>query len=85
MPTHVQPHGQSQYPQQYPAQYPPQQQYQPQQPQQQFPRESVTKTGMSAGEIAFHWTMIICTCGFWWPVYAGRKHKKNRTSVTRYR
>lgn len=71
----VHPNVQSQYGQ--PQQY--------QQPQQQFPRESVTMTGMGAGSMIFHWTMIICTCGFWYPVYAARKRAADRKSVTRYR
>ena len=75
----MQPPVQQQYPQQQP--YPPQGYYPPPQP----PREIVTTTGMGAGEAAFHWTMIICTCGFWWPVYAARRRKANRTAVSRYR
>jgi hypothetical protein len=53
-------------------------------PHQQFPRESVTMTGMSTGKIIFHWCMIVCTCGFWWPAYAAAKHRADRKSVTRY-
>lgn len=55
------------------------------QPQQQFPRESVTMTGLGGGWAFFHWTMIICTCGLWYPVYAAHKHHAGRKSVTTYR
>lgn len=39
----------------------------------------MTRGQMSAGEAAFHWLMIFGTCGFWYPVYSYRKHKKART------
>lgn len=76
-PANVHPHAPPQFQRQpYPQQ---------QQQQQQFPRESVTVTGMSTGALAFHWTMIVCTCGFWYPVYAARRRQANRKAVTRYR
>ena len=37
---------------------------------------------MSVMEGAFHWFMIICTCGMWYPVYRARKHNADRTTKT---
>jgi hypothetical protein len=34
---------------------------------------------MSPGEGALHWTMIVLTCGFWYPVYHLRKRKLHNT------
>ena len=45
-------------------------------------RKIVSKSGMGAGEGAFHAFMIICTCGLWYPVYRMRKHAADRTTVT---
>lgn len=36
------------------------------------------KTGWVA--LAFHWTMIIITCGLWYPIYASRR--RSRVTVT---
>jgi hypothetical protein len=36
------------------------------------------KTGLIA--LAFHWFMILCTCGLWYPVYASRR--RSRVTVT---
>jgi hypothetical protein len=36
------------------------------------------KTGWIA--LTFHWTMIICTCGLWYPIYASRR--RSRVTVT---
>lgn len=36
------------------------------------------KTGLIA--LAFHWFMILCTLGLWYPVYASRR--RSRVSVT---
>lgn len=47
------------------------------------PRRAVTQGKLGAFEELFHIMMIICTCGFWYPVYASRKRSKR--SVTRYR
>lgn len=74
-------------PQQYPyqQQYPPPPQYAPQpqyQPPQQ-PRRAVSRNRMSFGVEIFHWTMIICTCGLWTPIYLSGKRK--RKTVTSYR
>jgi hypothetical protein len=70
-----------------------QQQYQPQQLYQQppvqvnvsqnGPRRAVTQGKLGYGEEMFHWMMIICSCGFWYPVYASRKRSKR--SVTKFR
>jgi hypothetical protein len=38
---------------------------------------------MSFGVEIFHWTMIICTCGLWTPIYLSGKRK--RKTVTSYR
>lgn len=46
------------------------------------PRRAVTQGKLGAGEELFHWCMIICTCGLWYPVYASRKRSKR--SVTRF-
>lgn len=35
---------------------------------------------MGSAESAFHMLMIMCTCGFWYPVYRGRKRKIERTT-----
>jgi hypothetical protein len=35
---------------------------------------------MSAGELILHLTMILCTCGMWYPVYRSRKSKIDRTT-----
>lgn len=84
--------GQGQFGQ---PQYPPQQQpygyRQPQQPPVQVnvtqnangPRRAVTQGKLGYGEEMFHWCMIICSCGFWYPVYASRKRSKR--SVTKFR
>ena len=42
----------------------------------------VSKHGMSVLEGAFHGLMIMCTCGFWYPVYRARKHSVDRTTTT---
>ena len=36
------------------------------------------KTGWIA--LAFHWTMIVCTLGLWYPIYASRR--RSRVTVT---
>jgi hypothetical protein len=36
------------------------------------------KTGWIA--LTFHWTMIICTLGLWYPIYASRR--RSRVTVT---
>jgi hypothetical protein len=41
-----------------------------------------SKHGMSAVEGMFHWTMIVCTVGIWYPVYRARKHAADRTTRT---
>lgn len=81
---------------QRPPQYQPQQQpYGYQQPQQwqqppvqvnvsqNGPRRAVTQGKLGYGEEMFHWCMIICSCGLWYPVYASRKRSKR--SVTKFR
>ena len=45
------------------------------------PRGAVTQGKLGYGEEIFHWTMILCTCGLWLPVYLSRKRSKR--SVTR--
>jgi len=35
---------------------------------------------MSATEGIFHAVMILCTCGFWYPVYRHRKNRLHRTT-----
>jgi len=45
-------------------------------------RKVVSKSGMSVAEGSFHWLMIICTCGFWYPIYRARKHAADRTTTT---
>jgi hypothetical protein len=47
-----------------------------------LPKVITSKTGMPAGEAAFHWLMIFCTFGFWWPVYKLRKRAADRTTTT---
>jgi hypothetical protein len=37
---------------------------------------------MSVAEGLFHWTMIVGTCGIWYPVYRARKHQADRTTRT---
>lgn len=82
-------------PQQYdPGQYPPQQWQQPYWPppppvqvnvtQNAYgPSRAYTTQNMGCVEEVFHWTMILCTCGLWLPVYIGRK--RSMRSVTVYR
>jgi hypothetical protein len=41
-----------------------------------------SKHGMSVAEGLFHAFMVICTCGFWYPVYRARKHAVDRTTTT---
>lgn len=36
------------------------------------------KTGWIA--LTFHWFMICCTCGLWYPIYASRR--RSRVTVT---
>jgi len=57
--------------------------------QQQERPQPVVMTGkaVSQGQFSyagtlFHWTMIVCTCGIWYPIYASAKRK--RRTVTRY-
>lgn len=38
------------------------------------------KQHMHQVESAFHALMIMCTCGFWYPVYRARKKKIERTT-----
>ena len=38
------------------------------------------KGHMSASEMTFHWLMIFCTCGFWYPIYKSRKNKLERAT-----
>jgi hypothetical protein len=47
------------------------------------PRRAVTQGKLGYGETMFHWCMIICSAGLWYPVYASRKRSKR--SVTKYR
>jgi hypothetical protein len=46
------------------------------------PRMAVTRGRLGSLEELFHWTMIICTCGLWLPVYLSRKRSKR--SVTTF-
>lgn len=41
-----------------------------------------SKHGMSVAEGAFHLTMVVATCGLWYPVYRARKHSVDRTLTT---
>jgi hypothetical protein len=67
--------------QQPPQQYPPQGYYQqPPPPACAGPRRAVTRAPMPVALALFHWTMIFCTCGLWWPVYAASK--RSRKTVT---
>lgn len=83
----VQPHVQ----QPPPGYYPPPEAYWQQPPPVQVnvtqnangPSRAVTQGKLGSIEELFHWTMIICTCGFWYPVYASRKRSKR--SVTTFR
>lgn len=74
-----------QYP--YQQQYPPAYQQRPVVMQQNVaiggPRRAISRNRMSFGVEIFHWTMIICTCGLWTPVYLSGKRK--RKTVTTYR
>lgn len=36
------------------------------------------KTGFIA--LTFHWFMILCTCGLWYPIYASRR--RSRVTIT---
>ena len=45
-------------------------------------RKVVSKTGMSVAELSVHWTLIVFTCGMWYPVYRARKHAADRTTIT---
>lgn len=47
------------------------------------PSKAITQGNLGCLEEAFHWTMIICTCGLWIPVYISRK--RSRRSVTTFR
>jgi hypothetical protein len=47
------------------------------------PRKAVTQGKLGYAEEAFHWLMIIGTCGLWLPVYLSRKRSKR--SVTTFR
>ena len=76
------------YPQQQP--YPPQPYpYQQPPPQVQVvvqqgpgvPRGAVSQGQMGYGEAAFHWLMMLGTCGLWIPVYLSARRKK-RTITT---
>jgi hypothetical protein len=49
------------------------------------PSGAITVTGMSQGWKIFHAVMIICTCGFWLPVYWAHNSSAKRRSVTRFR
>lgn len=49
------------------------------------PRGAVTVAGMSQGWKIFHALMIICTCGFWLPVYWAHNSSAKRRSVTTFR
>lgn len=85
----VQPHVQQPPPGYYPP--PPQGYWPPQQPPVQVnviqnangPYLAVTQGQLGIFEELFHWTMIICTCGLWLPVYLSRKRSKR--SVTTFR
>jgi hypothetical protein len=46
------------------------------------PCRAVTQGNLGCIEETFHWTMIICTCGLWLPVYLSRK--RSVRSVTRF-
>lgn len=35
----------------------------------------LTRQKMGAGAIAFHWTMMVFTCGIWVPVYLSARRK----------
>lgn len=43
----------------------------------------LSRQRLGYGSLAFHWTMIICTCGLWYPVYASKR--RARSTVTRIR
>lgn len=82
-----QPQPQWGYPQDY---YPPQQFVQPPvhlnvQQSVYGPRGAVTVAGMSQGWKVFHAVMIVCTCGFWLPVYWAHNSSAKRRSVTTFR
>lgn len=47
----------------------------------QGPQGYITQGQMGYGQLLFHWTMIVCTCGLWWFVYRSKKRKLR--SVTR--
>lgn len=47
------------------------------------PRAAVTQGKLGGIEELFHWTMIICTCGLWLPVYLSRKRSKRSVTVFR--
>ena len=81
--------GQPQYPSQQqsygyqqPQAYPPPVQVNVQQ-NVRGPRKAITQGKLGYGEELFHWCMIICSCGLWYPIYASRKRSKR--TVTRYR
>jgi hypothetical protein len=40
--------------------------------------KSRRKTGLIA--LCFHWFMICCTCGLWYPIYASRR--RSRVTIT---
>ena len=44
------------------------------------PRMTHTTHGVGMAGKLFHWTMILCTAGLWYPVY----HKAKRTSRHHY-
>lgn len=42
---------------------------------------TITRQRMGYGALLFHWFMICCTCGLWYPVYASAR--RSRSTVTR--
>ena len=76
-------HGQYQGGPVYPNPY--QQQQPPTGPRQGRPDRElvyVTVSGMGRWEMILHSLLIICTCGFWLPVYWARKSTCKRRSRT---
>lgn len=47
------------------------------------PSKAITQGNLGCIEETVHWTLIVCTCGLWIPVYISRKRSKR--SVTRFR
>jgi hypothetical protein len=55
----------------------------PQVQQVQMTQRAVTQGRLGYGQAIFHWTMVVCTAGLWYPILASAKRMKR--SVTTWK